>query len=97
MINSPDFWSILSTLRTVNDAAGDVFSIVEEVTASSSAAITADNFESAVGLLNDFASAGSVGAASEQKREAMAKRNRGAKATTPSKRPYASFPFLSSE
>jgi brefeldin A-resistance guanine nucleotide exchange factor 1 len=36
---------------------------------SSPPAIMADNYESAVGLLNDFASAGSVGSAKEQKQD----------------------------
>ena len=74
MATSPDFWAVLHTLQTVPEAAGLAFQIAEAVADTSSQAITADNYEAAVSLLNGFATAGSVGARQEQKREQAARR-----------------------
>jgi golgi-specific brefeldin A-resistance guanine nucleotide exchange factor 1 len=68
MSTSPDFWSILRELHSVPEAAALVFRIVEELTRSSGG-ITVDNYEAAIALLNDFATAGSIGAAQEQRRD----------------------------
>ena len=81
MTNSPDFWAILKTLQSIEKAAPMVFKIVEDVTASNSSAITADNYEMAVSLLNDFASAGRVGSAAEQKQDAIVRKGRSPKVT----------------
>ncbi len=51
------------------EAAASVFELVENVVAGKSSALTADNYEPAVSMLNSFASAGSIGAVIEQKRE----------------------------
>lgn len=56
--------------------AQDVFDVVEDVVEGPKAALTADNYEFAVPLLGDFATAGSVGAASEQRRDEAARRGR---------------------
>lgn len=74
MATSPDFWAVLHTLQTVPEAAGLAFQIAESITDGSSQAITADNYEAAVSLLNAFATAGSVGARQEQQREQAARR-----------------------
>lgn len=76
IITSPDFWVILRTLSTNPQVAPAVFSILEGVVAvgSSPPAIMADNYESAVSLLNDFASAGSVGSAKEQLQDKRTRR-----------------------
>ena len=74
MATSPDFWSVLRTLQLVPEAAGLAFQITESVADNSSSAITADNYESAVILLNSFATAGSVGAKQEQQRDQGARR-----------------------
>lgn len=67
IITSPDFWVILRTLSTDQKFASAVFDILQGVaTGSSPPSIMADNYESAIALLNDFASAGSVGSAKEQ-------------------------------
>jgi len=50
------------------------FEILEGVAVGSPPTIMADNYESAVKLLNDFASAGSVGSSLEQKQDKRAKR-----------------------
>ena len=74
MATSPDFWAVLHTLQTVPDAAALAFQIAESVADPSSQAITADNYEAAVSLLNGFATAGSVGARQEQQREQAVRR-----------------------
>ena len=63
---SPDFWSVLHNLQPNAEAAPLVFQIVEHVAHSESSAITPDNYEATVSLLNAFATAGSVGARHEQ-------------------------------
>ena len=74
MATSPDFWSVLHTLQPLPEAAALAFQIIECVANPSSTAITADNYEATVSLLNGFATAGSVGAKQEQQREQAAKR-----------------------
>ncbi|GAB7362676.1 hypothetical protein MBLNU230_g2985t1 [Neophaeotheca triangularis] len=66
MATSPDFWAVLRTLQPQTDVAGLVFGIVEAVASGSSPAITADNYEDNVKLLDAFASAGSIGAQTER-------------------------------
>lgn len=73
--SSPDFWAVLQSLQPLPAAAALVFGILEDVTAGSSQAITADNYESAISLLNAFASAGSVGAVRETRKD-RGQRNR---------------------
>jgi brefeldin A-resistance guanine nucleotide exchange factor 1 len=80
IITSPDFWVILRTHSKNQAVASTVFDILEAVTIESSPpAIMADNYESAVGLLNDFASAGSVGSAREQKQDKRVRKGQQAK------------------
>ncbi|KAK8163430.1 hypothetical protein BC567DRAFT_265954 [Phyllosticta citribraziliensis] len=78
LINSPDFWSVLRALHTLPEAAGDVFRIMENLTSSAPPGISADNYEASIALLNDFATAGSSGAAEQQRLDAAATR-KGAK------------------
>ena len=73
--NIPDFWVILRSLRSIPDAASGAFALVADIVTGQPAAVTADNYEETVRLLNDFASAGSIGAMIEQKRDKSA-RNR---------------------
>ena len=63
---SPDFWSVLHNLQPMSDAAPLVFQIAEQVSHPETSAITPDNYEAAVSLLNGFASAASIGAKQEQ-------------------------------
>ena len=72
-MTSPDFWVILRNLTANAQTAPTVFEILEGVAIGSPPTIMADNYESAVALLNEFATAGSVGATIEQKQD---KRNR---------------------
>ena len=72
---SPDFWVILRALSKTPQTATAVFDILEDVvTGESPPAIMADNYEAAVGLLNEFASYGSVGAVTEQKQDRRSRR-----------------------
>jgi len=68
IMTSPDFWVILRNLAADSQSAAKVFEILEGVVEiESPPTIMADNYESAVKLLNDFASAGSIKATIEQK------------------------------
>jgi hypothetical protein len=73
-MTSPDFWVILRGLTGNAENAQTVFEILEGVAVGSPPTIMADNYESAVKLLNDFASAGSVGSTVEQKQDKRARR-----------------------
>lgn len=79
LASSPDFWAILNTLHNVPEAAGDVFQLVEDLTTSSQPGISADNYEAAIALLNEFATAAQVGAADEQRHEQASKRGKAPK------------------
>jgi brefeldin A-resistance guanine nucleotide exchange factor 1 len=74
IMTSPDFWVILRNLTANALAAPTVFEILEGVAVGSPPTIMADNYESAVKLLNEFASAGRVGATVEQKQDKRVRR-----------------------
>lgn len=57
IMTSPDFWAILRTLSAESTSAPIVFEILETGVSPSSTAIMADNYEAAITLLNNFASA----------------------------------------
>lgn len=57
LMMSPDFWATLRVLATNPDSAASVFEILEKGAAGAPSAITADNFVSTVGLLDQFATA----------------------------------------
>ncbi|PKY03615.1 guanine nucleotide exchange factor [Aspergillus campestris IBT 28561] len=75
---SPDFWSILQRLHQHKEAASLVFELLQLIVDAAPAIVTADNYESAVALANDFISAGSVGSVDERQNDAMPRR-KGAK------------------
>lgn len=79
MTISPDFWSILQRLHQHKEAAPLVFDLLQTVVDTSPPIVTADNYESTVGLANDFISAGSVGYIEERQRDAQSKRSKGIK------------------
>ncbi|KAE8146240.1 hypothetical protein BDV25DRAFT_54439 [Aspergillus avenaceus] len=79
---SPDFWSILQRLHQYKEAAPLVFDLLQGIVDSTPPIITADNYESAVSLANDFVSAGSVGYIDERQKDAHSRRS---KAVKPSK------------
>lgn len=74
-MTSPDFWVVLRNLTGNAQSAPTVFEILEGVAVGSPPTIMADNYESAVKLLNDFASAGSVGSTVEQKQDKRVRRS----------------------
>ncbi|KFX95600.1 hypothetical protein V495_03705 [Pseudogymnoascus sp. VKM F-4514 (FW-929)] len=75
IITSPDFWVILRALSKNPQASSTVFHMLEGVTTGQTPpSIMADNYESAISLLNDFASAGSVGSVIEQKQDTRSRR-----------------------
>lgn len=80
---SPDFWSILQRLHQHDEVAPMVFDLLQNIVESMHTIVTADNFESAVSLANDFVSAANVGSIDERQRDAMARRTKGAKQPKP--------------
>ncbi|KAE9962249.1 hypothetical protein BLS_000590 [Venturia inaequalis] len=76
MATSPDFWDILRKLHGVQEVSPYVFRILAELQKSPATqpAITADNYEQAIVLLNDFATAGAQGAKDEQRRDIARRR-----------------------
>jgi brefeldin A-resistance guanine nucleotide exchange factor 1 len=78
MVNSPDFWSTLRALEAVPEVANDVFTLVEGVITGQTSALTTDNYEPVIVMLSDYATAGSVGAQEEQRREMALRRGKGA-------------------
>ncbi|KAF2708899.1 cytohesin-2 [Pleomassaria siparia CBS 279.74] len=79
LASSPDFWAILNTLLRVEEAAGDVFQLVEDLTTSVQPGITADNYEAAIALLNEFATVAQVGAVQEQRHDQATRRGKAVK------------------
>jgi brefeldin A-resistance guanine nucleotide exchange factor 1 len=91
MATSPDFWDILRKLHSVHEVSPYVFHILSELQQQSSSsekqnAITADNYENAIVLLNDFATAGSIGAADEQRRDIARRKDKSGKVPKPKHR-----------
>lgn len=70
MTKSPDFWSILRGLHQHPEAAPIVFESLQDIVQAAPPVITADNYEAAVELANEFASAGGLVTSNEQRKEA---------------------------
>ncbi|ORY18311.1 hypothetical protein BCR34DRAFT_554010 [Clohesyomyces aquaticus] len=81
--SSPDFWAILNTLYPVPEVAGDVFQLVEDLATSVQPGISVDNYEAAIALLNEFATAAQVGALQEQRHDQAARRGKAPKTKKP--------------
>lgn len=80
---SPDFWSILQRLHQHEEAAPLVFELLQNIVESMPDIVTADNYESAVSLANDFVSAAHVGSIEERQRDVQARRTKGVKQPKP--------------
>lgn len=78
MVNSPDFWSVLKALQAVPEMSDDVFSLFESVVVGNAAALTTDNYEFVIAMLGEYATAGSIGAQEEQRRDIALRRGKGA-------------------
>lgn len=76
---SPDFWSILQRLHQHKEAGPLVFDLLQHVIDLSPPIISADNYESAVALANDFVSAGSIGSVEERQKDIVSRRSKGVK------------------
>ncbi|KAL8793694.1 MAG: hypothetical protein Q9195_003743 [Heterodermia aff. obscurata] len=83
MINTPDFWSLLQSLKGHSEVAPNVFELISRAVTSQPSSVTADNYEATVSLLDSFATAGSVGAVIEQKKDRNARRSKPTKASKP--------------
>ena len=83
IINSPDFWALLQNLKDHSDIAADVFQLITKAVTSRPSSVTADNYEAVVSFLNGFATAGSVGAVIEQKKDRNARRSKPTKPVKP--------------
>lgn len=81
---SPDFWSLLQRLHQHEEAASMVFELLQNIVETMPDIVTADNYESAVNLANDFVSAAHVGSIEERQRDAQARRTKGMKVPKPS-------------
>ncbi|KMU78802.1 cytohesin-3 [Coccidioides immitis RMSCC 3703] len=75
----PDFWSILQRLHQHQDGAAMIFELLQNIIESDPAVVTADNYEAAVGLANDFANSGSIVASQELRYESSVRRSRSVK------------------
>ncbi|KAI0433653.1 Sec7-domain-containing protein [Xylaria sp. FL1042] len=84
IMTSPDFWLILRTLASNPNSSPTVFDILEGGISGSPSAIIADNYEAAIALLNEYATAAQVGAADEQKGERRQRNARPPKKEAPS-------------
>jgi brefeldin A-resistance guanine nucleotide exchange factor 1 len=69
IVNTPDFWSMIRNLQGIQGAAGGVFELLSEIMDDTPSAVTADNYEAAVLLLNDFATASGASVTIEPRRE----------------------------
>ncbi|KAK5624506.1 hypothetical protein RRF57_000222 [Xylaria bambusicola] len=79
IMTSPDFWLILRTMAGNSNSSPTVFDILEGGVSGSPSAIIADNYEAAIALLNEYATAAQVGAAEEQKGDRRQRNARPAK------------------
>jgi len=68
-------------LHLVKEVSGPVFKLLEDVTIGAFSAVSADNYECAIALLNDYATAGSVGAVQEQRLDKAGRRSKSVKPT----------------
>ena len=71
--NSPDFWSILQRLHQ-KEQAQQVFEILQATVEADQHIIAADNYESAISLANDFATAASKTTQHEKRVEQASRR-----------------------
>lgn len=80
---SPDFWSILQRLHQQEETAPLVYELLQTIVESSPPIVSADNYESTIGLANQFISDGSVGAFEERQMDAVSRRTKGVKQPKP--------------
>lgn len=76
IMTSPDFWAIMRAFATRYDSAPVVFELLEQGCTAVPATIMADNYEAAMLLLSDFASAAGRAVLAERKQEQRARRSK---------------------
>ncbi|KAL8709936.1 MAG: hypothetical protein Q9220_005386, partial [cf. Caloplaca sp. 1 TL-2023] len=77
IFNTPDFWSTIERIHAISAVSSSVFALLKAIVEDRAPAVTADNYEFVVGLLNSFANAGGAAAASQhQHREPHGRRPR---------------------
>lgn len=69
IMNTPDFWSTIERIHAIPAVTSGVFGLLKAIVEDRAPAVTADNYEFVIGLLNSFASAGGAAAATHQERE----------------------------
>ncbi|KAL8691497.1 MAG: hypothetical protein Q9218_003283 [Villophora microphyllina] len=69
IFNTPDFWSTIERIHAVPTVSPIVFNLLKAIVEDKAAAVTADNYEFVIGLLNSFANAGGAAAASQQQQQ----------------------------
>lgn len=74
ILNTPDFWSIIERIHALPAVSANVFNLLKAVVEDRALAVTGDNYEFVIGLLNSFANAGGAAAASQQHRESNGRR-----------------------
>ncbi|KAK8059706.1 Sec7 domain-containing protein [Apiospora saccharicola] len=79
IMTSPDYWVLLRTLAANPESSAIVFEIMEGGVSGTPSAIIADNYEAAITLLDEFATASKVGAIAEQKGRTGDRRPRSAR------------------
>ncbi|KAH7349362.1 Sec7 domain-containing protein [Plectosphaerella cucumerina] len=76
IMTSPDFWVIMRAFATRYDSAPVVFELLEQGCTAVPATIMADNYEAAMLLLSDFASAAGRAVLAERKQAQRARKTR---------------------
>ncbi|KAL8847164.1 MAG: hypothetical protein Q9221_007794 [Calogaya cf. arnoldii] len=66
ILNTPDFWSTIERIHAMPTVSANVFNLLKAVVEDRALAVTADNYEFIIRLLNSFANAGGAAAASQQ-------------------------------
>ncbi|KAL8868851.1 MAG: hypothetical protein Q9174_004711, partial [Haloplaca sp. 1 TL-2023] len=69
IFNTPDFWSTIERIHAIPAVSPIVFNLLKAIVEDKALAVTADNYEYVVGLLNSFANAGGAAAASQQQQQ----------------------------
>ena len=67
VMTSPDFWALLRMLAARKDSSQEAFTVLERSIGGSPPAILAENYEAAISLLSDFASASRAATSSNPK------------------------------
>lgn len=76
IMTSPDFWSLMRIMASRHDAAPVAFELLERACIGVPPAVMADNYEAAILLLGEFATAAGRLVLAERKREQLRQHSR---------------------